>query len=57
MSREVTIEIDDAREVMYDELIDLLGKDAADALLSKQLTEALSAAYDRRESLAQQVGE
>jgi hypothetical protein len=57
MTKTIEIEIDDAREVMYDELVELLGEKQTDALLGNALTESLTDAYDQRAQLAQQIAQ
>lgn len=51
----ITIELDDARDVMYSELNDLLGEQVVDAEIESQLIDVVTEMYDNREQLKQQL--
>lgn len=55
MTTEVTIDLDDAREVMYDELCDSIGEGRVRELLADTATDVVTEAYDNREQLQRQV--
>jgi hypothetical protein len=50
---EITIELDDAREVMYDELAEMFNSDEINKTLEEQLVKHLTQMYDNREQLKQ----
>lgn len=51
MTKEITIEFDDAREVMYSELAERVGEEQVEALLEETVRGALTDLYDRREQI------
>jgi hypothetical protein len=51
MTEEVEIELDDAREVMHDRLVEMFGEDLVQAELDKRVAAAITQLYDEREQL------
>jgi hypothetical protein len=46
---------DDARSVMYDDLVDTFGKEAVDNTLQEAVVKQLTSMYDNREQLERQA--
>ena len=54
---EITVELDDAREVMFDELVEMFSEEDVEETLSEQMTKHLTQMYDNREQLQQREDE
>ena len=52
---EITIELDDAREVMYDELTELFTEEAIEETLKDQSVQHLTQMYDNRDELQEKM--
>ena len=48
---EITVELDDARELMYDELAEMFSAKEVNTTLEEQLVQHLTRMYDNREQL------
>jgi len=54
MTKTIEIRLDDARELMYDELAEMFGDAAVDAECEQHIASMLTDLYDRRDELQQQ---
>jgi hypothetical protein len=50
----VEVNLDDARAVMYDKIVEMLGEKAMKAELENQMAAVVTDLYDRRDQLQQQ---
>lgn len=55
MSETIEVELDDARELMYEDLVERIGEERVKGLLADALVSTLTDAYDQREQLEAQV--
>jgi|APHM01.1.fsa_nt_gi hypothetical protein len=52
---EITIEFDDAREIMYEDLIEMFNEQTVNGMLEEQVIQQLTKIYDNREELKKQA--
>lgn len=49
MGKEINVELDNPRTQMYEEMVDIVGKDSLDELLDERLHQLITHLYDTKE--------